>query len=193
MMPVPLSSAETLYLAHVVSSSLQEHKQHVTDTKVLKTVSMTLSDVKEEIGRTAAGVGAVVAQLDAALAHLRSGDGSNGTSSAASSGAASSSETGGGGGASGGGGGGGAAAGASGGAGGGTGGGGGGKPSSTGASARDRAADLATELGKALGAYSDVAGNATAGGKGTLCSCGWLGEYAGVCAGCVRWLKGSTE
>lgn len=145
-----------------LSGILQEHKQHVTDTKVLKTVSMTLSDVKEEIGRTAAGVGAVIAQLDAALAHLRSGDGSNGTSSAASSGASSSS--GGAGGASGGGGGGGGgAAGASGGPGGGTGGGGGGKPSATGASARDRAADLAMELGKALGAYSDVAGNATAG------------------------------
>eukprot|EP00198_Chlamydomonas_reinhardtii_P010547 XP_001699884.1 amino acid transporter [Chlamydomonas reinhardtii] len=138
------------------------HKQHVAETKALTAVVEALVDVKEEVRKTAVGVSAVIAQLDAAMSQLNLPS-ANGTSATSGTGTGASSGTG-------------TAASGSGtgtapvaGSGSGSrpasGSGSGAGASGGGTSARDRAADLAVELGKALGAFSDVAGNATVAGK----------------------------
>ncbi|GIL69646.1 hypothetical protein Vretimale_10277 [Volvox reticuliferus] len=145
---------------------VKEHKQHAAETKVFKAVEQTLVDVRDELRRTVAGVATVVMQLDAAIAQLSnsggSGSGSAAIADAAGAGvdAAASAESSG------------TTAGAgpklhSDGDGSGAGSLGSGSVSASGSasSTRDRANDLAQELGKALGAFSDVAGNATMAGK----------------------------
>ncbi|GIL68151.1 hypothetical protein Vafri_21436 [Volvox africanus] len=141
---------------------VKEHKQHAAETKVFKAVEQMLTDVRDELRRTASGVATVVTQLDAAIAQLSNSGGSGsaaadaaGTEAAAAVAAESSGTT--------------------------TGAnskvhsGGDGSAGSSGSgsvggsgstsSMRNRANDLAQELGKALGAFRDVAGNATMAGK----------------------------
>ncbi|KAG2489705.1 hypothetical protein HYH03_011812 [Edaphochlamys debaryana] len=170
-----------------INTLVKEHKQHAAETKALREVEAVLADIKAEVRATAQGVAGVVAQLDAAMAQLAAQQQAQAQTTTAATGAVQTAQAQGGGGGAGGGaanatvaaGSGSAEAGGKAGAaatevgaagaspspakaaaGGGGGGGGGGT------TARDRAADLAMELGKALGAYSDVAApNATVAGK----------------------------
>lgn len=138
-----------------------------------------------QVRKTAVGVSAVIAQLDAAMSQLNLPS-ANGTSATSGTGTGASSGTG-------------TAASGSGtgtapvaGSGSGSrpasGSGSGAGASGGGTSARDRAADLAVELGKALGAFSDVAGNATVAGAPRATQQGVLGWQRvpswqhGVCA-----------
>ena len=103
----------------------QEHKQHVTETKVLKSVAAVLVTVTDDIKKTYGSVAAVVAQLDATISQLKEDAGKEANASAAAAAAAAATNEGD------------------------SGSGGSGSGSSA-----DRVSILATELGKALGAYS---------------------------------------
>ncbi len=61
---------------------LQEHTEHVAETKVLSGVEQELHSVLRELEGTRGSVRAVVAQLDAALAGMMPGGGAGGAGGA---------------------------------------------------------------------------------------------------------------